>query len=257
MDLVQLKFTAVLGLFILCGRLIGMDSKNINNQSSIQNIRYTFNISVIGISPIVINYSTINLSMKIVLATTILVAVLTIGIVSINNNNSINNAYAQEGFQTKDLVNETINLGNNSGMMGMEDEADSMKMKLNGTINVESTIAQAFKSKITTDLVGAIQAAQASVGANSFPKEAELTHAHGFLIYKVIIVDENLKKYKVIVDPGNGQILIKKDVTLWYDEHEKMIHDGEQKYDKYSSDRGHGYDSYDDENKMMMKEKKY
>ncbi|HJU59788.1 MAG TPA: hypothetical protein VJ583_08565 [Nitrososphaeraceae archaeon] len=42
-------------------------------------------------------------------------------------------------------------------MMGMDDA--SMKMKLNGTINVESTIAEAFKSKVTTDIIGAIQTA--------------------------------------------------------------------------------------------------
>ncbi|HJT84573.1 MAG TPA: hypothetical protein VJ697_08825 [Nitrososphaeraceae archaeon] len=189
--------------------------------------------------------------MKIVLTTT-LVMILAIGLVGIHN--GINNAFAQEGFQTKDLVNETINLGNNTGMTAMKDD---MMMKLNGTINVESTIAQAFKSKITTDIVEAIQTAQNSVGANSFTKEAELTDSHGYLIYKIIVVDENLKKYKVIVDPGNAQVLFKKDVTLWYDQHEKMKHDDEQRYDKYGGDRGHGYDNYDDKNEMMMNGKKY
>jgi hypothetical protein len=124
-------------------------------------------------------------------------------------------------------------------------------MSLNGTINVESTIAEAFKSKVTTDIAGAIQAAQASVGPNSVVKEAEMTHAHGYLVYKITAVDENMKKYKVIVDPGNGQVLMKKDVTGWYDEHEKMKY-GEEKYDKYS---GHG-DEYD-KKKMMMKDKEY
>ena len=136
--------------------------------------------------------------------------------------------------------------------------------KLNGTINVESTIANAFKSKVTTDIIGAIQAAQSSVGPNSFVKEAELTDAHGFLVYKILVVDENLKKYKVIVDPGNGQVLFKKDVTLWYDQCEKMKYGGggdEQGYDKYGGG-GHGYKDnkyggYNDQNKMMMKDKKY
>ena len=48
--------------------------------------------------------------MKIILGTTIIVAILAIGLVGINN--SISNSYAQEGFQTEDLVNETIDLGN-------------------------------------------------------------------------------------------------------------------------------------------------
>jgi hypothetical protein len=195
--------------------------------------------------------------MKIVLTTT-LVTILAIGLVTITT--SISNAIAQVGAITPEGMNNTI--GSGSEMMKMRNDDDSMMMKLNGTINVESTIADAFKSKVTTDIVGAIQAAQGSVGPNSFVKEAELTHAHGFLVYKMLVVDENLKKYKVIVDPGNGQVLLKKDVTLWYDQHEKMKYGGdEERYDKYSKG-GHGYKDnkyggYDDKNKMMMKEKKY
>ena len=151
--------------------------------------------------------------MKIVLTTTTLVAAfLAIGLLGINNNsNNIDNAFAQEGAITPEGVNNTMSMGNDTGMMGMDD--DSMKTKLNGTINVESTIAEALKSKVTTDIIGAIQAAQTSVGANSFVKEAELTDAHGYLVYKITAVDENMKKYKVIVDPGNGQVLMKKEVT--------------------------------------------
>lgn len=197
--------------------------------------------------------------MKKVLITTTLVAVLAIGLLGINNNisNNIKNAFAQEGAITPEGMNNTV--GSGSEMMKMGNDNDSKTMKLNGTINVKSTIAEAFKSKVTTDIIGAIQAAQASIGPNSFVKEAELTHAHGFLVYKVLVVDENLKKYKVIVDPGNGQVLFKKDVTLWYDQHEKMKYGGdEQRYDKYDGG-GHDYkDGYDDKKKMMMmKDKKY
>ena len=223
--------------------------------------------------------------MKIVLTTTFLVAVVAIGIFGINNNvfaqgndtgmtmsnntgmtmnatlptTIISNAtlvFAQEGFQAKDLINETIDLVNNTRKMGM-DYDDSEMTKLNGTINAEKTMAEAFKSKITTDIIGAIQAAQASVGPNSFVCSAELTHAHGYLVYKIMAADENMKIYKVIVDPGNGQVLMKKEVT-WYDEHDKMNYGDEKRYDKYGMD-GHDYkDGYDDKKKMMMmKDKKY
>ena len=96
------------------------------------------------------------------------------------------------------------------------------KMKLNGTIDVHATMAEAFKSKITTDIIGAIQAAQASVGPNSFVCSAELTHAHGYLVYKIMATDENMKIYKIIVDPGNGQVLMKKEVTWDEAMHDKM-----------------------------------
>jgi hypothetical protein len=213
--------------------------------------------------------------MKTVLTTTFLVAVLTIGIFGINNTYAQGNitgmmendkrmsinatlasipmnatlAFAQEGFQTEDLVNETIDLGNNTGTMGMDSDN---KTKLNGTIDVHSTIHEAFKSKTTTDIIGAIQAAQSNLGANSYVKEAELTTIHGYLVYKIMAVDETMKIYNIIVDPGNGQVLMKKEVG-WYDTmNEKMEYDDE----KYGKHGGSGHEGYDDKNNMM-KDKKY
>ena len=224
--------------------------------------------------------------MKIFLTTTTLVAVLAIGLLGINTSsnggsNNIANAFAQMESEDSSMMendtgmtmNATLPISiisnailayaqeggmmeNDTGMMTMSNQSKGEEMKmmdLNGTINVESTIAEALKSKVTTDIIGAIQAAQASVGANSVVKEAELTHAHGYLVYKIIAVDENMKKYKVIVDPGNGQVLMKKEVTWYDDEHDKMKY-GEEKYDKY------GHDDYDYDKKkmmMMMKDKKY
>jgi hypothetical protein len=127
------------------------------------------------------------------------------------------------------------------------------KVNLTGTIDVKSTIGEAFKSKVTVNIIDAINTAQSNVGANSFVKEAELTAAHGFLVYKIKVVDENMKKYKVIVDPGNGQVLMKKEITWYDDEHEKMKYGEEkEKYDKYGHD-----EQYDKKKMMMMKDKKY
>ena len=125
------------------------------------------------------------------------------------------------------------------------------KVNLTGTIDVKSTIGEAFKSKVTVNIIDAITTAQTNVGANSFVKEAELTAAHGYLVYKIKVVGEDMKKYKVIVDPGNGQVLMKKEITWYEDEHEKMKY-GEEKYDKYGHD-----DQYDKKKMMMMKDKKY
>jgi hypothetical protein len=216
--------------------------------------------------------------MKIVLTAT-LVALFAIGLFGISNSGSNALAYAMEhgGKDTSKPMNATLAFAQvDGGMMGndtgggmtMNMSSDHSKggemMSLNGTINVESTIAEAFKSKVTTDIVGAIQAAQASVGPNSVVKEAKMTHAHGYLVYKITAVDENMKKYKVIVDPGNGQVLMKKEVT-WYEEHEKMEYGDEERYDKYGEEGhdykedkngSHGYDDDYDKNKMM-KDKKY
>ena len=58
-----------------------------------------------------------------------------------------------------------------------------------------------------------------------------------------MFVNEDMKNYKVIVDPGNGEVLMKKEIT-WYDQHDKMKYG--EKDDKY------GYD-----NKRMTGDKKY
>ena len=199
--------------------------------------------------------------MKIVL-TTMLVALLVIGLIGINytssNIKTTGNAYAQmESEDSPMMQDDTEMMGmdeNDEGMMmtKMSNQSEEMKMKLNGTIDVKSTIGEAFKSKVTVNIIDAINTAQSNVGANSFVKEAELTAAHGFLVYKIKVVDENMKKYKVIVDPGNGQVLMKKEITWDDDEHEKMKYGEEkEKYDKY------GHDEQYDKKKMMMKDKKY
>ena len=222
-------------------------------------------ISIQKIYLIVINYGTLTLLMKIVLTTT-LVALLAIGLLGISNiGSNINNAFAQgDGMMGNDtgMMNATLAYAEEGEMMEMEEDMmmtmpsnqSKEEMSLNGTIDVHATMAEAFKSQVTTDIIGAIQTAQTNVGANSTVKEAELTNAHGFLVYKITAVDENHKKYKVIVDPGNGQVLMKKEIT-WYDEkkeHEKMKY-GEEKYYKY------GHDEQYDKKKMMMmmKDKKY
>ena len=187
--------------------------------------------------------------MKIILATTTLIALLAIGIIGINNN--IGNAFAQ--MSSEDLPMEEM-MKDETATMTMSNQSEPM-VNWTGTIEVESTIGEAFKSKINVNMIDAITAAQGSVGLNSTVKEAKLTHAHNYLVYKIMVVDEDMKKYKVIVDPGNGQVLMKKEIT-WDDEY-KMKH-GEEKYDKY----GHDYkmegksDKYGHDYKMM-KDKKY
>jgi uncharacterized membrane protein YkoI len=199
--------------------------------------------------------------MKTIFQTSIfLIALVAIGLIGFNNNNNINNsnsigtAFAQMDPEDPSMI-EDMEMGDEDKMTTMSNQSEGMKMmKLNGTIDVKSTIGEAFKSKVTVNIIDAITTAQTNVGANSFVKKAELTPAHGYLVYKILVVDENMKKYKVIVDPGNGQVLMKKEVT-WYDEdeHEKMKY-GEEKYDKYS-----GHDDYDKKKMMMtmMKDKEY
>ena len=176
--------------------------------------------------------------MKIILATTTLIALLAIGIIG-TNSISLENAFAQINPENPPVMEEDKSIG----IMTMSNQSEPEMMNWTGTIDVESTIGEAFKSKVNVNMIDAIKVALVNVGLNSTVKEAELTHVHNYLVYKVMVVDEDMKKYKVIIDPGNGEVLLKKEIT-WYDEHDHM---------KY----GEKGDKYGHENKMKMEDKKY
>jgi hypothetical protein len=185
--------------------------------------------------------------MKIIHATPTLIALLALGMIGINSNSgSLGNAFAQMDPENPPLMEEDKSIG----IMTMSNQSEPM-VNWTGTINVKSTIDEAFKSKVNVNMIDAIKTALVNVGLNSTVKEAKLTPAYGYLVYKIMVVDEDMKKYKVIVDPGNGEVLIKKEIT-WCDyKHEKMKY-GEEKYNKY----GHDDDDYV-QKKLMVKDKEY
>ncbi len=179
--------------------------------------------------------------MKLVLTTTTLIALLAIGLLGIGNSSSnIENVFAQTDPENPPVMEEDKNI---SIMTMSTNQSEPGMMNWTGTIDVESTIGEAIKSKVNVNMIDAIKAALVNVGLNSTVKEAELTHVHNYLVYKIMVIDEDMKKYKVIVDPGNGEVLMKKEIT-WCDEYEKMKYG--EKGDKYGHD-----------NKMMIEDKKY
>ncbi|MFB5600568.1 MAG: PepSY domain-containing protein [Nitrososphaeraceae archaeon] len=186
---------------------------------------------------IVINNKSVLFIMKTLLAfITTFISLLAIGAISDINydNNNKDISYVEKVFAQIDPEEvqrmESTDVSE-SDTIGISNESEPVKMNWTGTIDVHDTIGEAFKSKINVNIIDAITTAQNSIGPNSFAKEAELTEAHNYLIYKVKVVDEEMKKYKVGVDPGTGEVLFKKEMT-WYDEHKEKYGDG--KGDKYS-----------------------
>jgi hypothetical protein len=148
--------------------------------------------------------------MKIMLATTILIAFLSLVIIGTNSSSSsssnLGNAFAQMDPENPPLIEEDKSIG----IMTMSTNQSKPMVNWTGTIEVDSTIGEALKSKVNVNMIDAIKTVLVNVGLNSTVKEAELTPVHGYLLYKIIVVDEDMKKYKVIVDPGNGEVLMKK-----------------------------------------------
>jgi hypothetical protein len=94
-----------------------------------------------------------------------------------------------------------------------------------GSINLEQTIFEAIGSKVNTTLTQAITTAEQSVGNNSFALVAFGGDHDGFLAYTILLSTPDMEFYKVIVDPGNGQVLASNEVshTEWM-KMQQMMH---------------------------------
>ena len=180
--------------------------------------------------------------MKIILTSTALISLLAMGIIGTSNTNTLENAFAQINPENPPVMEEDKNIEIMTLSNQSENQSGPM-LNWTGTIEVGTTIGEAFKSKINVNMIDAIKAALVNIGLNSTVKEAELTEAYGYLVYKMKIIGEDMKKYKVIVDPGNGEVLLKKEIS-GYDEHNM----------KYSAEKS---DKYSHEYKMTMEDKKY
>lgn len=81
------------------------------------------------------------------------------------------------------------------------------QVNITGSIPLQSTISQALRSEIQVPMADALTTAQNSVGGNSSVVAAFLSPLKGFLVYTIGVMSTNNTHYKVIVDPGNGEIL--------------------------------------------------
>lgn len=87
------------------------------------------------------------------------------------------------------------------------------KMTINGTINLEQTIAEAIRSKVNTSLTQAMTIAEKSVGNNANALAAFGAEHGGYFAYRIILGTPGMEFYNVIVDPANGQILATQEVS--------------------------------------------
>ncbi len=81
------------------------------------------------------------------------------------------------------------------------------QLNITGSIPLQSTISQALRSEIQVPMAEAINTAQNTAGGNSSVVSAILSPLKGFLVYNIGVMGANNTLYKVIVDPGNGEVL--------------------------------------------------
>jgi hypothetical protein len=117
--------------------------------------------------------------------------------------------------------------GGFGNMTSGQQEQQKKMMTINGTINLGQTIFNAIGSKVNTSLTQAITTAEQSVGNNSFALAAFGGEQGGYLVDTIILGTPGTKFHKVIVDPGNGQVLASQEISQkeWM-KMQQMMHSG-------------------------------
>jgi hypothetical protein len=104
---------------------------------------------------------------------------------------------------------------NNTMGMAMSDDRSMGSLvtnqKYNNTVTSSVSIFQpiinAFKSMIKVDINDAVTTAQGVVGDNATTIAAFLHPEKHYIVYIVIVLDSSGTPHKVLIDPGNGNVL--------------------------------------------------
>src|SRR5215208_4371503 len=91
------------------------------------------------------------------------------------------------------------------------------------SINLMNIITNALGSQIKVSLSNATTIAENSVGNNSHAVAAHLGDENGYVVYTIFVLDPSMNFNTVIVDPGNGQVLSSKQISM---EEHLMMHKG-------------------------------
>ena len=108
----------------------------------------------------------------------------------------------------------------------MMEPRDMMMMRgenVTSSINLMNIITNALGSQIKVSLSNATTIAENSVGNNSHAVAAHIGDVNGYLVYTIFVLDPNMNFNTVIVDPGNGQVLSSKQISM---EEHLMMHKG-------------------------------
>ena len=101
---------------------------------------------------------------KVLAIITTLTFLVAMGIVGINNNNNNTwNAFAQVDPENPPMMDE-------STAMTMSNQSGPKMMNWTGTVEVESTIVEAFKSKVKVDIIEAIKSSPRKCGIKFYCK---------------------------------------------------------------------------------------
>lgn len=83
-----------------------------------------------------------------------------------------------------------------------------------GSINLHSVISDAIASQVKTSLGEAASTAESAVGNNSHAVAAHIGDVNGYFVYTVWVFGPDMNINRVIVDPGDGQVLSNMPISM-------------------------------------------
>jgi hypothetical protein len=79
---------------------------------------------------------------------------------------------------------------------------------ITGSIKLAPTLFNAISPTINVSLSDAVKSVESQMGNNSRIVSANLGHENGYLTYTICAIDQDMNIHKVIVDPGDGKVLL-------------------------------------------------
>jgi hypothetical protein len=79
---------------------------------------------------------------------------------------------------------------------------------ITGSISLFDTITAAVESKINVSFSDAVVSAERSLGNNSDAVAGHLGDENGYLVYNILVLDPDRNFNRILVDPGNGDIIL-------------------------------------------------
>jgi hypothetical protein len=124
-------------------------------------------------------------------------------------------------FKTNNAIAQMMQPGMMTGNMTADDMMMKPGQNITSSINLMNIIGQAIGSNVNVSLSDAATTAEGSIGNDSHAVAAHIDEQNGYLVYNVMVIDPSMNFSKVIVDPGNGQVLFSKQLSK---EEHMMMH---------------------------------
>jgi hypothetical protein len=143
--------------------------------------------------------------------------------ISLNNNSMVlaqqnNTNITSSNNYPRNMMSPNILQQNPYSMTG---SLGAQNQSWTGSISLFSPIIDAFKSKIhttlndaTTNAINAVSGGGTGSNASAGAVAAFIHPENGFLVYDIFVLDSNNNIHKVIVDPGNGKVLSKQQMSM-------------------------------------------